>query len=257
MTIRVALMTVALGAVIAAPHAASRQPSFDVVPVGVRYDPDPDPVRRKTDLETIQRLRFTVVAVPDTLSPGALKIVWIDRLLAGADGAPLRATAADFGLVAVTAQTAPDRVREAAWTRLAARAVGVIFDGWQTLQKNDGALAEAASFAEVLALNPALYAPLRRVEGTGDRAIAIEGGQDDVEARWLESPDALLLIAVNHAAAPREVTLTFPPAVPEAVWQNMLTGTSVNFVAGPTGPTYQRTFSAHDVLVLMIRKRWK
>jgi hypothetical protein len=159
--------------------------------------------------------------------------------------------------VAVAAQTAPERVREAAWTRLSARAVGVIFDGWQTLQQNDGALAEAASFAEVLALNPALYAPLRRVDGTGDRAIAIDGGQDDIEARWLESPDALLLIAVNRAAAPREVTLTFSPAVPEAVWQNMLTGTSVNFVAGPTGPTYQRRFSAHDVLVLMIRKRWK
>ena len=74
-------------------------------------------------------------------------------MLAGADDAPLRATAADFGLVAITAQTAPDRVREAAWTRLAARAIGVIFDGWQTLQKNDGALAEAAFFAEVLALN--------------------------------------------------------------------------------------------------------
>ena len=53
------------------------------------------------------------------------------------------------------------------------------------------------------------------------------------------------------------MTLTFPPAVPEAVWQNMLTGSAVNFVAGPTGPIYQRTFAAHDVLVLMIRKRWK
>jgi hypothetical protein len=257
MTIPVALMTVALAALLAAPPANARQPSFEVVPVGVRYDPDPDPLRRQTDLETIQRLRFTVVAVPDPISPGALHIVWIDRLLAGADGAPLRATAADFGVVTVTAQIAPERVREAAWTRLAARAVGVIFDGWRTLQENDAALAEAASFAEVLALNPALYAPLRRVDGTGGRAIAIAGGQDDVEARWLESSDALLLIAVNHATAPREVTLTFSPAVPEAVWQNMLTGTSVNFVAGATGPTYQRRFSAHDVLVLMIRKRWK
>jgi hypothetical protein len=178
-------------------------------------------------------------------------------MLAGDTGASLRAAASFFGLVEVSAQTSPDRLREDAWTRLAAGAVGVIFDDWQTLQKNDGALGEAASFAAVLALNPALYAPLRGVDGTGDRAIAIEGGRGAVEARWLESPDALLLIAVNHAAAPLEVTLTFPPAVPEAVWQNMLTGTSVNFVAGPTGPTYRRAFAAHGVLVLMIRKRWK
>ena len=34
-------------------------------------------------------------------------------------------------------------------------------------------------------------------------------------------------------------------------------GASVNFVAGPTGPFYEHTMPAHDVLVLMIRKRWK
>jgi hypothetical protein len=37
----------------------------------------------------------------------------------------------------------------------------------------------------------------------------------------------------------------------------MLTGSAVNFVAGPKGPVYTRTFPPHDVLVLMIRKRWK
>ena len=96
-----------------------------------------------------------------------------------------------------------------------------------------------------------------RVEPTGARAIALAGGQDSVEAHWLESPEALLLVAVNHGADSRQVTFTFPPEVPEAVWQNMLSGGSVNFVAGPTGPFYEHTLPAHDVLVLMIRKRWK
>ena len=53
------------------------------------------------------------------------------------------------------------------------------------------------------------------------------------------------------------MTLTFSEAMPEAIWQNMLTGAAVNFVAGPTGPVYTRTFPPRDVLVLMIRKRWK
>jgi hypothetical protein len=53
------------------------------------------------------------------------------------------------------------------------------------------------------------------------------------------------------------VTITFAPAIPEAIWQNMLTGSAVNFVAGATGPVYKRAFAAHEVLVLMIRKRWK
>ena len=95
------------------------------------------------------------------------------------------------------------------------------------------------------------------VEQTGARAITMKGGQDSVEAHWLES--------AGRAAADRrqprrriaQVTFTFPPEVPEAVWQNMLSGGSVNFVAGPTGPFYEHTVPAHDVLVLMIRKRWK
>jgi hypothetical protein len=148
-------------------------------------------------------------------------------------------------------------VREAAWTRIAHGARAIIFEDWNSLQKNDTALGEATAFADTLARNAALYVPLRRVESTGDRAFTIDGGQDKVEAHWLESPDALLLIAVNHAAEPRDVTITFAPAIPEAIWQNMLTGSAVNFVAGPAGPVHTRTFAAHDVLVLMIRKRWK
>ena len=48
--------------------------------------------------------------------------------------------------------------------------------------------------------------------------------------------------------------MTFPPETQEAIWVNMETGTGVNFVAGPDGPTYSYWFGAKDALVLMIRK---
>ena len=181
----------------------------------------------------------------------------IDRLLAGAQDASVTVAEPDVAILTIDERSDADSVREAAWKRLASGARAVVFDNWQALRKNDGALAEAAAFAETLWRNPALYAPLRRAESTGDRAVSIDGGQGAVDAHWLESADALLLIAINQAAEPRDVTLTFTPAVPEAVWQNMLSGTAVNFVAGPVGPVYTRTFAPHDVLVLMIRKRWK
>jgi len=229
------------------------QETLDFVPVGVRYDLDPDPARRRTDLENMRRLRFTVVVPGEptqALAP-------IDRLIAGDRNSSMTIPASDVGLIPINERTDAESIREAAWTRLATGARAVIFDDWKALQNNDGALAEAAAFAEALARNPVLYAPLRHVDASGDRAFTLDGGQNTVEAHWLESPDALLLIAVNHAAEPREVTLTFAPAIPEAIWQNMLTGSAVNFVAGATGPVYKRTFAAHDVLVLMIRKRWK
>lgn len=87
--------------------------------------------------------------------------------------------------------------------------------------------------------------------------VRIDAAGGLVEARFLESADALLLIAINHGDAPQKVIMTFPPDVPEAIWQNMETGAAVNFVAGPTGPTYTRSFAPRDVVVLMIRKRWR
>ena len=237
--------------------AAAGQVLADAVRVGVRYDPNPDPVRRRTDLENMHRLRFTVVALGGDSAAPTRDLTAIDRLLAGDGTGTAAVRAGELGVVPVAARTTPERVREGAWTHLASGKRAVIFDDWQALQQNEGALAEAAAFAESLARNPALYAPLRQVETAGTRAFTIEGGQNTVEAHWLESDDALVLIAVNHAGEPRDVTLTFNLAVPEAIWQNMLTGGAVNFVAGPNGPIYQRRFAAHDVLVLMIRKRLK
>ena len=84
--------------------------------------------------------------------------------------------------------------------------------------------------------------------------VRIEGANGPVETRFLESPDVLLLIGLNHADTPQRVTLTFTPDTQEAIWQNMETGAAINFVAGSEGPTYTYTFGPRDALVLMIRK---
>jgi hypothetical protein len=104
----------------------------------------------------------------------------------------------------------------------------------------------------------ALVGSVREFDALGiEPDVRIDPPGTLVEARFLESADVLLLIATNHADVPQKVTLTFPPDVPEAVWQNMESGANVNFVAGPAGPTYTRSFAPRDVLVLMIRKRLK
>jgi hypothetical protein len=248
-----AALTILLHLAAPATGTAAIQETLDFVPVGVRYDLDPDPARRRTDLENMRRLRFSVV-VPGEPTGSMARI---DRLLAGGQESRITVQESEVGTIRIEQLTEPDSVREAAWARLAYGARAVIFEDWNALQKNDTALGEAAAFAETLARNPALYVPLRRVESTGDRAFTIAGGRNQVEAHWLESPDALLLVAVNHSVEPRDVTITFAPAIPEAIWQNMLTGSAVNFVSGPTGPVYNRTFAAREVIVLMIRKRWK
>ena len=84
--------------------------------------------------------------------------------------------------------------------------------------------------------------------------VRIEGGAGTVEARILESTDAMLLIGINHGETAQKVTMTFGRDMPEAIWQNMETGGSVNFVAGPDGPVYSYSFRPRDVFVLMIKK---
>ena len=241
----------------AASPATAAQPSANGLPVGARYDPDPDPARRRTDLENMRRLRFTVVALGTFGGGDTRDVVPIDRLLAGDTKAAFTMRAAELGVVPVGPRTAPEGVRESAWTLIASGARGVLFDDWKGLQQNERALAEAGAFAEGLTRNSALYEPLRKVPAAGDRAFTIDRAQGSIEAHWLESDDALVLIAVNHAAQAQEVTIMFAPAIPEAIWQNMLSGSAVNFVAGPSGPFYQRRFAPHEVVVLMIRKRLK
>jgi hypothetical protein len=105
---------------------------------------------------------------------------------------------------------------------------------------------------------------LRNAASPLQRAIGAAGVRPDigidvagrlVEARFLESGDAMLLVAMNHGTATHRVTFTFGPDVPEAIWQNMESGAAVNFVQGPAGPTYTRTLPARDVMVLVRGKR--
>jgi beta-galactosidase len=84
--------------------------------------------------------------------------------------------------------------------------------------------------------------------------VRIDGATGPVETRFLESADVLMLIGLNHADTPQRVKMTFTPDTQEAIWQNMETGSAVNFVAGPEGPTYTYSFGPRDALVLMIRK---
>ena len=85
--------------------------------------------------------------------------------------------------------------------------------------------------------------------------IRIDGAAGLVEARFLESSGAMLLIAINHADTPQRVTFAFGPDVPEAIWQNMETGAAVNFVQSRAGPTYAYSFAPRDVMVLVRGKR--
>ncbi len=83
--------------------------------------------------------------------------------------------------------------------------------------------------------------------------VRIDGGTD-IDVRFLESATVQMIVALNHSDQAQRVTMTFPPGTQEAIWLNMETGNSVNFIAGPVGPLYQYWFRPKDVLVLMIRK---
>jgi hypothetical protein len=83
--------------------------------------------------------------------------------------------------------------------------------------------------------------------------VRIDGGSD-IEVRFLESPTVQMIVALNHASQSQRVTMTFAPDTQEAIWVNMETGTGVNFVAGPAGPSHHYWFRPKDALVLMIRK---
>jgi hypothetical protein len=86
-------------------------------------------------------------------------------------------------------------------------------------------------------------------------AIGVSGAPGLVEARMLESSDALLLIALNHDSVPQEVTFSFGRDVPTAEWLNMETGQVVQFVGRAAGSTYTHRFAPRDALVLVIGKR--
>jgi hypothetical protein len=216
-------------------------------PVGVRLESAPT----TAELQDLRSLRFNVVEVPG--EGGALTLSTIARLLGDARRSPV--VAESPAIVALKPGAGAADVRLLAWQALANGARGVVFDGWRVLLDNPPAFAAAAAFADNVTRNAALFSPLR--PRTGPPLVRVEGRRSPVAASILESKDALVLIAVNPSGAAERVTLSFTPDTPEAIWQNMETGAAVNFVAGPHGPTYTRELGAKDVVVLMIRKRWR
>jgi hypothetical protein len=226
--------------------SASAQGLRDFVPVGVRYRPAAQATDVRRDLEEMRRLRFNVVSVVKQTQPPRLS--YIDRLLAGA---PYPEVLADAS--AETAVIPIGGTREAitldAWSALARGARVFLFGDWVDLERNPDSLTAAAEFAEAVTRNAALYAALRP-RPPGDLRIAAPA--PGVEAALLQSSDAWLLVALNRTGSPRDVTISFAPEVPEAIWRNMFNGGSVSFVTGPNGTMYSRTFGPHEVVVLTI-----
>ncbi|MGH9372909.1 MAG: hypothetical protein ACRD15_15400, partial [Vicinamibacterales bacterium] len=169
----------------------------DFVPVGVRYQPDADAKARQRDLEEMRRLRFNVVTVVKENQPPILS--YIDRLLAGAPYPEVLTAAAETAAVIPIGGTRDDVTLEA-WDALARGARVFLFGDWALLQKNLDGLTGAAAFAEAVTRNAALYAALTP-RPPGD--LRIHAPEADVEARLLESSDALLLVALNRATLPR------------------------------------------------------
>lgn len=148
------------------------------------------------------------------------------------------------------AQTPVD-ARLVFWSAIAEGAKRVMFS-----DADGGAGLDVLSLGETVGIvtrNTALFAPLRP-RGHGVVDVTGAGGAP-VDIKLLESPEALMVIGLNHARAVRTVTITFTPDMPEAIWQNLETGTAVNFVMGRTGPFLEHTFGPRETLVLMIRKR--
>lgn len=148
------------------------------------------------------------------------------------------------------AQTAID-ARLAFWSAIAHGARRVMFS-----DADGGAGSAVLSLGETVGIvtrNPALFAPMRPRDG-GVVDVSGAGGAP-VDVKLLESPDALMIIGINYARALHSVKMTFTPDIPEAIWQNLETGTAVNFVMGRSGPFLEHTFAPRETLVLIIRKR--
>jgi len=241
-----------LALAVIAPAAAGLQTGAETFAVGARHALPGDPGARTRTLEEMRQAHFNVVALP---RPAALApLALIDRLLARAADSDFRPADPGLRTVAVRSSPSPAVLAANAWLAIAQGASAVVFDDWSTLRDNAEFLTAASEFAAEVTRNAPLYAAIRpRVKPNEFR---IDGMSPQLTATFLESEQALVLLAIN-LGPPRQVTFTFSPEIPEAIWQNMLGGGAVNFIAGPDGPTYTRAFAGNEVLVLMIRKRWR
>jgi hypothetical protein len=142
------------------------------------------------------------------------------------------------------------------WLAILRGARGVAFYAGPDLIDGAAALTArgraAAAFAGVVTRNPALFVPLRPVPAAGDR-VRVDGS-GAIEAGFLESRDAIFLVAVNHDGAAHRATLTFADGTKQEFWQDMETGEMVTLVMRGASPTLTVDFAARDARVLMIRK---
>lgn len=239
------------------PALRGAQPAAPFVPVGVRHKAGADRAEGHQAFLEMNRLRFTIVEFAGTGEPSASReIARLDRLLAGATDE--RVPLDGLHSIVVSDLTGGSEVWQAAWSAIAQGHRGVVFEDWASLSGNADARSAAAEFAGHMSRNAALYAPLRPREAPGRPDVTIAGGNSHLEVAFLESTEALVMIVLNtHTTEPQSATLTFAPEMPEAIWQNMITGGAVNFVAGPKGPTYTPALEPSGVLVLMIRKTWR
>jgi hypothetical protein len=169
-----------------------------------------------------------------TLNPAVLRVV--------ADSPAVQASRIEVGRSAPAA-------RVAFWAALARGEQAPSFIS------GDGDLRAVLPLGEtagIVTRNPALFAPLKPRE-KGVVGVSAGGGAP-IDVKLLESSQAIVIVGLNYAPAPRTATITFAPDIPEAIWQNLETGTSVNFVMTETGPVLEHVFAPRDALVLMIRK---
>ena len=242
------VVAAALVLVAAVPAATQRLEPF--IPVGVVAGPSDDVLVDRQDVLSLAKRRFNVIARRD--DSGELHLTRLaDSREPPQSPPPIPST----GVTVVPASGGWRELRRDAWHAIARGARGVLFEA-SAFMRNEDALEAASQFADNITRNAALFAPLRPRESTGDvRVVDVPAGT--IDARILESNAALVLIAVNQTPNVQRATLKFSSEFPEAIWQNMETGGAVNFVAAPEGPTYTRTFTAFDVIVLMIRKQYK
>jgi hypothetical protein len=222
----------------------------EIFPVGVWCE---GAVSRR-DLQRIKGAGFNSVwsGRPDAGLAGDAAAVGLKLMAAGAGHAEIHADAA---------AGAAD-LRLWGWTALLRGARAVAFYAWRDLVASDAALTArgraAAEFAGVLSRNPALFAPLRpratTDPGSMTADLRISAGAGEVEAGFLESREALVLVVVNHAGAPKQVTLTFASGTKQEFWQNLETGDMESFAMVNDAPTLTHAFAARDAMVLMIRK---
>lgn len=158
------------------------------------------------------------------------------------------------------AATAAD-LRAWGWTALLRGARAISYYAWPDLVGGSGALTRrgraAGEFAGVISRNPALFAPLGpRIAATREAIpdVRIAEAAGEVEAGFLESRDALVLVAINHGSAPQRLSMSFAPGTKQEFWQNMETGEMVSFTMVKDSPVLTHDFGPRDVLVLMIRK---